>query len=173
VRDWLDELDAQAHDPEIDRARPLLEDELARAPALPGAPRGLVHGDLFVDNVLWIGPRISAVLDWEMSCVDPFAYDLGVSLNAWCYTAAFQRDRAHALLEGYRARRRVEQETLAALYPYARFAALRFTASRIHAFHGTPLGADRLYWKDWRRYRGRLVELREMGEGGFRELVGA
>jgi len=172
VRAWLDELETVAHDPEIDRARPLLEDELARAPSLPGAPRGLVHGDLFIDNVLWIGSRISAVLDWEMSCIDPFAFDLGVSLNAWCFTDGFQRDRAHALFEGYRARRRAEPETLAAVYPFARYAALRFTASRIHAFHGTPLGADRLTWKDWRRYRDRLVALRDMGERGFRELTG-
>jgi homoserine kinase type II len=172
VRAWLDELATAPRDPEIDRARPLLEDELGLASSLPGAPRGLVHGDLFVDNVLWIGPRVSAVLDWEMSCVDAFAYDLGVALGAWCYTGAFQRDRAHALLEGYRSRRRAEPETLAALYPFARYAALRFTASRIHAFHATPLGADRLAWKDWRRYRDRLVALREMGEGGFRDLAG-
>jgi homoserine kinase type II len=172
VRAWLDELDAHAHDREIDPARPLLEDELARAGALPAAPRGLVHGDLFIDNVLWIGPRISGLLDWEMSCVDPFAYDVGVSLNAWCYTGAFQRDRAHALLEGYRSRRRVERDTLDALYPWACYAALRFTASRIHAFHGTPLGADRLAWKDWRRYRDRLAALRDLGERGFRDLVG-
>jgi len=172
VRAWLDELAALPGDRELDAARPLLEDEWARAGALPGAPRGLVHGDLFVDNVLWLGGRVAAVLDWEMSCVDPFAYDLGVALNAWCWVDGFRRDRAHALLEGYRARRRPEPETIEAVYPYARYAALRFTASRIHAFHGTPLGADRLAWKDWRRYRDRLAALRDLGERGFRELAG-
>jgi len=172
VRAWLDELDTPPHDREVEAARPMLEDEYARAATLPGAPRGLVHGDLFVDNVLWLGARISSVLDWEMSCVDPFAYDLGVCVNAWCYTDGFQRDRAHALLEAYRSKRRAEPETLDAIYPYARYAALRFTASRIHAFHDTPLGSDRLAWKDWRRYRDRLSALRELGERGFRELAG-
>jgi homoserine kinase type II len=159
-------------DPQVAAALPMLDDELARAPALPAAPRGLVHGDLFADNVLWIGDRVSAVLDWEMSCVDPLAYDLGVTVNAWCYTDRYEPARAHALLAGYRSRRRLDAETADALYAWARYAALRFTASRIHAFHLADLGADRLAWKDWTRYRDRLAALRDMGEGGYRALVG-
>jgi homoserine kinase type II len=58
------------------------------------------------------------------------------------------------------------------LYAWARYAALRFTASRIRGFHLTEVGADRLAWKDWRRYRDRLLALREMGEQGFRTLLG-
>jgi homoserine kinase type II len=172
VRAWLTGLEERPHDPAIDEALPALEDELTRAPALPSAPQGLVHGDLFVDNVLWVGARISTILDWEMSCTAPFAFDLGVAVNAWCFTDGFQRDRAHALVEGYRSRRKVEPETLAALYPFARYAALRFTVSRLNAFHATPLGEDRLARKDWRRYRDRLLALRAMGDGGFGELCG-
>ncbi|MGC3998123.1 MAG: homoserine kinase [Anaeromyxobacter sp.] len=159
-------------DPEVAAALPVLEDELSLAPRLPGAPRGLVHGDLFVDNVLWIGDRVGAVLDWEMSCVDPFAYDLGVTINAWCYSDRYEPQRVAALVGGYRSRHRIEPETADALYPWARYAALRFTASRIHAFHRAGLGADRLAWKDWKRYRDRLLALRAMGEGGYRALVG-
>jgi homoserine kinase type II len=161
-----------AGDPEIAAALPLLEEELRRAAALPGAPRGLVHGDLFADNVLWIGDRVSAVLDWEMACTDPFALDLGVALSAWCYADAYDPTRAAALLGGYRARRKVEPETLEALYPWARFGALRFAASRIHGYRLAPLGAERLVRKDWRRYRDRLSALVEMGEAGFRALIG-
>jgi homoserine kinase type II len=173
VRGWIEELLPDGGgDPDLKAALPVLQEELARAAALPGAPRGLVHGDLFIDNVLWLGDRVSFVLDWEMSCVDPFAYDLGVAVNAWCYVDRYEPTRARALLEGYRAKRRIEPETLAALYPWARYAALRFTASRIHAFHLADLGVDRLAWKDWRRYRDRLLALRAMGEAGYRELVG-
>jgi homoserine kinase type II len=161
-----------AGDPEVGEALPVLEEELERAAALPSAPRGLVHGDLFVENVLWIGDRVSFVLDWEMSCVDPFAYDLGVAVNAWCYTDRYDPARAAALMAGYRARHRVEPETAEASFAWARYAALRFTASRIHAFHLAGLTAERLAWKDWRRYRDRLVALREMGEGGWRALLG-
>lgn len=161
-----------AGDAEVAAALPLLEDELARAAALPGAPGGLVHGDLFRDNVLWIGDRVGTVLDWEMACREAFAYDLGVALCAWCYGERFEAGRAAALLGGYRARRQIEPETLAALYPWTRFAALRFAASRIHGYHRAALPADRLVRKDWRRYRDRLAALRAMGEGGFRALAG-
>ncbi len=73
---------------------------------------------------------------------------------------------------GYRSRRRFEPETLDALYAWARFAALRFAASRIHGYHRAALGPDRLVKKDWRRYRDRLAALVELGEAGFRELTG-
>jgi homoserine kinase type II len=173
VAGWIAELRPDGDgDPEVAAALPMLEDELARAAALPAAPRGLVHGDLFIDNVLWIGDRVSFVLDWEMSCVDPFAYDLGVTINAWCYGQRYDPVLARALMEGYRSSRRLDAETADALYPWARYAALRFTASRIHAFHRAALAADRLAWKDWRRYRDRLTALRELGEGGYRGMLG-
>ena len=101
-----------------------------------------------------------------------FAYDLAVCLHAWCYGTAYQPDLAAALLAGYRDHRELDRETADALYPFARYAALRYTASRIHAFHLAQLGADRLAWKDWTRYRDRLRALREMGEARFRQLVG-
>jgi homoserine kinase type II len=160
-------------DAEVAAALPLLERELARTSALPGAPRGLVHCDLFRDNVLWIGDRVSAILDWEMACTDAFALDLGIALSSWCYGDRYDRPRAAALLAGYRSRRKVEPETLAALHAWTRFAALRFAASRIHGYHRARLGEDRLLKKDWRRYRDRLAALVEMGEAGFRELIGS
>lgn len=173
VEGWIARLRPEAKaDAALAAALPLLEDELARAAHLPGAPQGLVHGDLFADNVLWIGDRVSAILDWEMSCVAPFAYDLGVAVNAWCYTDRYEPARAAALVQGYRAKRRLEPETVDALHAWASYAALRFTASRIHAFHLAEVGADRLARKDWTRYRDRVVALREMGERGFLALLG-
>ncbi len=173
VADWLQELEPDGGgDPDVAAALPMLRDELERATKLPAGPRGLVHGDLFVDNVLWIGPGISSVLDWEMSCTDVFDYDLAVTINAWCFTDRFDRARVEALLAGYRSKHKIDSETRAALYPYARYAALRYTASRIHAFHLADLSADRLAWKDWRRYRLRVEALREMGEAGFEDLIG-
>lgn len=174
VAGWLAGFNGDAaRDAELAATLPVLADELAQADSLPAAPSGLVHGDLFADNVLWIGDRVSAILDWEMSCVAPFAYDLAVTLNAWCWTgAAYDAARAHALLAGYRARRKLEPETADALYAWTRYGALRFTASRIEAFHTSTLGADRLTWKDWRSYRDRLVVLREMGAPAFRIVLG-
>ncbi len=131
-----------------------------------------MHGDLFVDNVLWIGDRISALLDWEMSCIDPYAYDLGVALNAWCWTGAYETDRCRALLGGYGARRKLEPETASALHEWTRFAALRFAVARAVGY--VPAGATAAppEGKDWREYRDRLVALRGMTEAEFRGMVG-
>ncbi len=173
VEGWVRELEPDGGgDEEVRPWVPLLRDELESARGLPAAPRGLCHGDLFLDNVLWSGGEVAALLDWEMSCVEAFAWDLAVCLGAWCYGARFEPALAAALLAGYRAHRKVDPETAAALYPYARYAALRYTASRIHAFHLAELGVDRLAWKDWTRYRDRLRALREMGEARFRALAG-
>lgn len=172
VAGWIAALGDGGGDAELAAALPLLRDEAARARALPGAPRGLVHGDLFVDNVLWIGERPSFVLDWEMSCVEAFAYDLGVALCAWCFGAALDPARATALVAGYRARRRMEPETAGALLAFTRFAALRFTASRLHALRAPDLGRDRMPRKDWRPFRDRLVLLRATSEDAFRAALG-
>ncbi len=159
-------------DPEAQAVLPMLRDELLFAQGLPGAPRGLVHGDAFPDNVLWIGDQVSAVLDWEMSGIDPFAYDLGVAVNAWCFAGSFQADRARALLAGYTGRRKLEPETAEALYEWSRFAALRFTVARLRGYrppggHGpTPPG------KGWHEFRDRLALLRGMSEPEYRGLVG-
>ncbi len=174
VAERVRRIQAAPADAEVAAAVPLLQDELTRAAALPGAPGGLVHGDLFVDNVLWIGDRVSAVLDWEMSCVDPFAFDLGVALNAWCWAAgAYAPDRARALLGGYRSRRKLEPDTAAALHPWSRYAALRWAVARLAGYVPAGVPADPPAGKDWREYRDRLEALRTVGEAGFRGLVGA
>jgi homoserine kinase type II len=176
-RGWVDERLRELQrspptDTEAAAVLPMLLDEAAFAHELPGAPRGLVHGDLFPDNVLWIGDRVSALLDWEMCGVDPFAYDLGVAVNAWCFSGTFQQDRARALLAGYAARRKIEPETLAALYEWTRFAALRFTVARLRGY--PPPGAHGAVppGKDWREFRDRVAALRGLAEPSFRALVG-
>lgn len=173
VGSWVAELEPDGGgDPEVSAALPMIRDELGGCAELPASPRGLVHGDLFLDNVLWQGDALSAVLDWEMSCTDAFAYDLAVVVNAWCYGSRYELGLARAFLDGYRSRARLAPTTAAGLYPYARYVALRYTVSRIHAFHRATLPADRLAWKDWTRYRDRLAALRRMGEAGFRDMLG-
>ncbi len=172
VAAWVGELLPDGGgDPWVRPALPMLQEELEASRALPDAPRGLCHGDLFLDNVLWNGEGISAILDWEMSCVDALAYDLAVALNAWCYGEGFEPALTRALMGGYGEVCSLAPATAAALHPYARYVALRYTASRIHAFHFAALTADRLAWKDWTRYRDRLAALRAMGPEGFADLI--
>jgi homoserine kinase type II len=173
VAGWLEAIAASPGlDAEARAALPLLREELAASRSLPGAPRGLCHGDLFIDNVLWVGDRVSYVLDWEMACTAPFAWDLAVTIEAWCYTDHHDPARVRALLEGYRGKRRLEAETVEAMPAWARFAALRFAVSRLHATLGPELGPERVVLKDWRRYLGRLRSLRGLGAGGYRDLLG-
>src|SRR5512138_2361427 len=173
VAAWIADIRRRAaDDPDVARVLPLLEEESRRA-APSGAPRGLVHGDLFVDNVLWIGERPSALLDWEMACVDAFAWDLGVALCAWTWgDGAFDAARAAALVDGYRARRGLDPDTARALGPHARLAALRFTASRILALRAPDPGRDRATRKDWRPFRDRLAALSELGDAGLAARCG-
>ena len=178
VAGWLAGLSAGPGEPELAEALPVFREEGRAAAALPGAPRGLVHGDLFPDNVLWVGDRVAAVLDWEMSCTEAFAWDLAVAVDAWCYTDRHLPERARALLDGYRSRRALEPETAAALHAFARVQALRFALGRIRTFlraaphAGAAAAGGQVVWKDWRRYRDRLLALRAMGPDGYRELLG-
>jgi homoserine kinase type II len=172
VAAWLEGLRDGGADGEVRAALPLLRQELVAAGQLPGAPRGLVHGDLFIDNVLWLGERVGYLLDWEMSCTEAFAWDLAVAVDAWCYTDQHDHLRAVALLEGYRARRRIEPETVAALHAYARFQALRYAVGRLWIFRAGRPADGQVAWKDWRRYRDRLQALRALGPEGYLRLLG-
>jgi homoserine kinase type II len=171
VAPWLAALAEDGGGAEERAALPLLAEEVEAARRLPGAPRGLVHGDLFLDNVLWVGDRVAAVLDWEMSCTEAFAWDLAVAVDAWCFTDRHEPARARALVQGYRARRALEPETVAALHPYARYQAARYAVTRLRTFRGAP-AAERVAFKDWRRYRDRLLALRAMGPDGYLALLG-
>lgn len=172
VAGWLEAMGDGGADREAREVLPLLREELAAAGSLPGAPRGLCHGDLFIDNVLWLGDRVGYLLDWEMCCTEAFAWDLAVAVDAWCYVEGYDHLRAVALLEGYRSRRRLEPETVVALHRHARLQAVRYTAGRLRAFPAGPPAGGQVVWKDWRRYRDRLLALRRMGEAGYLALIG-
>ncbi len=126
---------ANSRDPELARAIEVLGEELAfaeaAAPIRRAATAGIIHGDLFRDNVLWDGPRISAVLDFEQASGGSLAYDLAVCLNDWCWDGGLRAGLARALLAGYQGRRPLPPEDRAALPVELRAAAARFTITRI------------------------------------------
>ncbi len=122
-------------DPHLEHAIAVLRDELAeaeRSAAVRGAAtQGIIHGDLFRDNVLWDGERIVAILDFEQASGGSVAYDLAVCVNDWCWTGARRLDLAAGLLEGYRSIRSLPEADRAALVIEVRAAATRFTITRI------------------------------------------
>ncbi len=96
-----------------------------------GLPAGLIHGDLFRDNVLWNGDRINALLDFESASHGSFVYDLAVCVHAWCFGQQFDPKLVHALGAGYAAVRRLSPRELDAFSGEAAIAALRFVATRM------------------------------------------
>src|SRR5262245_64287269 len=91
----------------------------------------MIHGDLFRDNVMWEGGEVVAILDFEQASGGSLAYDLAVCINDWCWTDAPRIELAAALLEGYRAVRPLPPPDRAALPIEVRFAAARFTITRV------------------------------------------
>ncbi len=152
------------------RLRRTLDDLEARRDA--SVPRGLVHGDLFRDNVLWDGATLVALLDFESASAGPFIYDLAVTLLAWCYGESFSQDLARSLVRGYESVRALDEAERKSFHVEACLAALRFTITRITDYAMRPDGGARVM-KDWRRFLARLDALEAMGPGGLGVLTGA
>jgi homoserine kinase type II len=129
---------------------PALADLIARElPLLVSAwpqdlPRGVIHADLFPDNVLMLGDRVTGLIDFYFACTDLIAYDVAVTHAAWCFDDAgrnFSPALSAALLAGYEAVRPLNRAERAALPVLARGAALRFTMSRAYDWLNTPADA--------------------------------
>jgi homoserine kinase type II len=106
-------------------------------------PRGVIHADLFPDNVFFQGERLTGIIDFYFACVDLIAYDLAICLNAWCFEpdGAFNITKARQMLAAYRARRAFTPRELAALPLLARGAALRFLLTRLFDWQNRVEGA--------------------------------
>ena len=99
-----------------------------------GLPAGVIHGDLFPDNVFFERDRLSGLIDFYFACNDFFAYDLAICLNAWCFEpdGSFNITKARHLLSAYSRVRSFSADELAALPLLARGAALRFLLTRLY-----------------------------------------
>jgi homoserine kinase type II len=108
-----------------------------------GLPRGVIHADLFPDNVFFLGERLSGVIDFYFACTDFTAYDLAICLNAWCFEqdGALNATKARLLLSGYRRVRPLDPLEIAALPLLARGSAMRFLLTRLYDWVNTPAGA--------------------------------
>lgn len=108
-----------------------------------GLPAGVIHADLFPDNVFFIQNQLSGFIDFYFACNDAFVYDLAICLNAWCFEldGAFNISKARAMLQSYTRVRPLNAEELAALPLMARGSALRFLLTRTYDWINTPEGA--------------------------------
>lgn len=106
-------------------------------------PSGVIHADLFNDNVFFLHDRLSGLIDFYFACNDLLAYDVAICLNAWCFEAdnAFNATKARNLLQGYDRVRRLSDEERKALPLLARGSALRFLMTRLYDWVHTPPNA--------------------------------
>ena len=96
-------------------------------------PSGVIHADLFPDNVLFRDGNVSGLIDFYFSCTDYFTYDLCICINAWCfnYKNEFQIDLFQNLLKGYQSIRKLEEEEINAIPLLCHASSLRFLLTRI------------------------------------------
>lgn len=135
-------------------------------------PAGVIHADLFPDNVFFHHGRVSGVIDFYFACWDLFAYDVAICLNAWCFEPgnSFNVTKARRLLARYRKVRPFSDAELEALPLLARGSALRFLLTRLYDWVHTPKDAlvtrknPIEYWDRLRFHQG----VKSAGEYGIR-----
>jgi homoserine kinase type II len=127
-----------------------------------GLPVGVIHADLFPDNVFFLREELSGLIDFYFACNDMLVYDLAIALNAWCFEIDLSMNvtKARALLSAYGEVRPLSADEIDALPLLARGAALRFLLTRLHDWLTVPKGAlvvpkDPIeYYKKLRFHRG-------------------
>ena len=135
-----------------------------------GLPSGVIHADLFPDNVFFLAGELSGLIDFYFACNDAFAYDLAICLNAWCFEpdASFNITKGMALFNGYERVRKLNDKEIAALPVLARGAALRFMLTRLVDWLNVPPGAmvrpkDPVEYVKKLRFHQKVVSAREFG----------
>lgn len=133
-------------------------------------PKGVIHADLFNDNVFFLLDRLSGIIDFYFACNDFLSYDIAICLNAWC----FERDYSYNLTKGcgllsrYQAIRPLEKSEIEAMPMLARGAALRFFLTRLYDWFNTPENSlvtkkDPMeYWRKLNFFK-EIVSASEMG----------
>ncbi|HVY58470.1 MAG TPA: homoserine kinase [Xanthobacteraceae bacterium] len=106
-------------------------------------PQGIIHADLFPDNVFFLGDRLSGLIDFYFACTDTLAYDIAICLNAWCFEAdhSYNVTKGRSLLQAYAKVRALSDAERAALPLLCRGAALRFLLTRLVDWLDVPPGA--------------------------------
>lgn len=152
--------------------KPLIADELTFLEASwpNDLPQGVIHADLFPDNVFFIGDKLSGLIDFYFACNDALAYDIAISLNAWCFetNCQFNATKGRALLKGYDSVRKLSAAERDALPLLARGAAMRFLLTRSYDWLNTPKDAlvarkDPLDYVRRLRFHQSVASIRDYG----------
>jgi homoserine kinase type II len=154
---------------------PLLCGELAHLQRLwpHDLPQGVIHADLFPDNVFFLHDALSGLIDFYFACTDTLAYDLAVCLNAWCFEIdhSYNVTKGRALLRAYEKVRPLAARETEMLPLLCRGAALRFLLTRLVDWLNVPPGAlvrpkDPLEYVRKLRFHRAVDSVRDYGIGG-------
>ncbi|MBT5765727.1 MAG: homoserine kinase [Kordiimonadaceae bacterium] len=106
-------------------------------------PKGIIHADLFTDNVFFLDGKLSGLIDYYFACTDIFAYDIAICINAWCFEkdGSFNATNAAALVKGYQKKRPLTVAEINALPLLCRGSALRFILTRLYDWLNQVEGA--------------------------------
>ena len=133
-------------------------------------PSGVIHADLFPDNVFFLHEKLSGLIDFYFACNDALAYDIAICLNAWCFEPdrSFKATKARALIQAYDDVRPLTDAERAALPLLARGSALRFLLTRLYDWLHTPATAlvkrkDPLEYLAYLRFHRRTASLADYG----------
>jgi homoserine kinase type II len=123
----------------------MIEDELAHLERYwpRDLPQGVIHADLFPDNVFFLGNALSGLIDFYFACTDTLAYDVAICLNAWCFEPdhSYNVTKGRELLQGYLRTRPLSPVELDAMPLLARGSAMRFLLTRLTDWLNVPEGA--------------------------------
>ena len=135
-------------------------------------PVGVIHADLFPDNVFFLGEALSGIIDFTFACNDMLAYDVAICLNAWCFEPdhSLNVTKARAFLSAYGRERKLSEAERDALPLLARGAALRFLLTRLVDWLNVPPGAlvkpkDPLEYARKLRFHQKIKSYRDYGVG--------
>ncbi len=150
-------------DDEVDYLQHYLENKL---------PKGIIHGDLFNDNLVFKGEKLVAILDFEAACRGKFIFDLATAVNALCYDGEnYDLKRFESLITGYESLRPLSLAEWDAFPNELRLSALRFTVTRLRDFFLNPVEENQRVDKDFREFYERLRILRRERDGGMEGML--
>jgi homoserine kinase type II len=136
-------------------------------------PQGVIHADLFPDNVFFLGDKLSGLIDFYFACTDALAYDVAICLNAWCFEIdhSYNVTKGRALLQAYASVRPLSAAERSALPLLARGAAMRFLLTRLVDWLDVPPGAlvkpkDPLEYVRKLRFHRAIASVRDYGIDG-------
>jgi homoserine kinase type II len=135
-------------------------------------PQGVIHADLFPDNVFFLGNKLSGLIDFYFACTDSLAYDVAICLNAWCFESdhSYNVTKGRGLLQAYEKVRPLSRGERDALPLLARGAAMRFLLTRLVDWFDVPAGAlvrpkDPLEYYRKLRFHQAVAGVRDYGIG--------